>query len=140
MEKLILDASCGGRMIWFDKHHPAALYVDIREAPEGVVKERPKFHVKPDMIADFRALPFKDASFKLVVWDPPHLISLKETSMMRKKYGTLNKDTWRSDLELGFKECYRVLEDHGVLIFKWSEPKNDNRSVPLLEVLKLFPV
>ncbi|GBR74607.1 hypothetical protein NO1_1754 [Candidatus Termititenax aidoneus] len=29
--KKILDACCGGRMMWFDKHHPDVLYVDSRK-------------------------------------------------------------------------------------------------------------
>jgi len=30
MEKKILDVTCGARSIWFDKHHPAAVYCDKR--------------------------------------------------------------------------------------------------------------
>ncbi len=30
MEKKILDVTCGGRSIWFNKHHPAAVYCDKR--------------------------------------------------------------------------------------------------------------
>ena len=29
-EKLILDACCGSRMFWFNKHNPLALFVDKR--------------------------------------------------------------------------------------------------------------
>lgn len=28
--KLILDACCGSRMFWFNKHNPLALFVDKR--------------------------------------------------------------------------------------------------------------
>ena len=31
------------------------------------------------------------------------------------------RETWQSDLKRGFKECWRVLEDYGTLIFKWSD-------------------
>lgn len=31
-EKKILDVTCGGRSIWFNKHHPAAIYCDKRQA------------------------------------------------------------------------------------------------------------
>ena len=27
----VLDVTCGGRMMWFDKQHPLALYLDNRE-------------------------------------------------------------------------------------------------------------
>lgn len=30
MGKKILDVTCGGRSIWFNKHHPAAVYCDKR--------------------------------------------------------------------------------------------------------------
>ncbi len=36
---------------------------------------------------------------------------------------------------MGFQECYRVLEDFGVLIFKWGETETK-----ISEVLKIFPV
>lgn len=132
-DKLILDACCGGRMFWFDKQHPDTLYIDIEPRPKGIVKERPEFHVSPDVVMDFRSLDFPDKKFKLIVWDPPHLHSLTKTSMMRKKYGALNVETWRYDLGKGFDELWRVLDDYGTLIFKWNEAK-----ISLKEVLKCF--
>ena len=30
-DKKILDVTCGSRTIWFNKHHPAAIYCDIRK-------------------------------------------------------------------------------------------------------------
>jgi len=131
--KLILDACCGGRMFWFNKEHPRALYIDIRESPEGHISQRPNHHVKPDIIMDFRDLKFPDKTFKLVVFDPPHISSLTETSIMRKKFGALNAETWRYDLGKGFEECWRVLDDYGTLIFKWNEAE-----ISIKEVLKCF--
>lgn len=132
MKKIILDPTCGGRTIWFNKKHPYAIYTDIREEEKGLCSEQPEFCVKPDMIMDFRDLLFLDKSFKLVVFDPPHLKRLGETSIMKKKYGSLNSH-WQDELGKGFKECWRVLEDYGVLIFKWNE--ND---ILLREILKVF--
>lgn len=132
-DKLILDACCSNRMFWFEKEHPNAVYVDIREEEKGVCPERPNFHVKPDIVADFRDLPFEDKAFKLVVFDPPHLKSLSASSIMAKKYGCLNADTWRYDLSKGFEECWRVLDDYGTLIFKWNE-----HDIPLKEILACF--
>ena len=131
--KLILDACCGGRMFWFNKHHPDALYVDIEKRAKGVIECRPNFYVEPDMLADFRNLPFPDKKFKLVVFDPPHLKTLTKTSIMRKKFGSLNADTWQWDLRKGFEECWRVLDDFGTLIFKWNE-----HDISLKEVLEIF--
>jgi len=132
-KKYILDACCGGRMFWFNKKHPNTLYIDKRREEKGICKERPNFEVKPDKIMDFRALKFPDKSFKLVVWDPPHLIRAGENSIMGRKFGILNKETWAQDLKKGFEECFRVLENHGILIFKWNEC-----SIKTKEVLSLF--
>lgn len=132
-QKFILDACCSGRQFWFNKQHPNTLYIDIRKEEKGLCPERPNFQIQPDLIMDFRNLLFPDSSFKLVVWDPPHLKSLGATSIMAKKYGVLNKETWRYDLSKGFEECWRVLEDFGILIFKWNE-----EDILLKDILKLF--
>ncbi|HEJ0969168.1 TPA: class I SAM-dependent methyltransferase, partial [Escherichia coli] len=49
--------------------------------------------------------------------DPPHLERVGDNAWMGKKYGRLNKDAWRDDLRQRFKEAFRVLRPHGVLIF-----------------------
>lgn len=118
-EKLILDACCGSRMFWFNKQHPNAIYMDNREVETELCDGR-KLEVKPDIVGDFRNMPFADNSFKLVVFDPPHLNKLGKNSWMAKKYGTL-LPTWEQDIKEGFAECMRVLEPNGVLIFKWNE-------------------
>ena len=41
-------------------------------------------------------------------------------SRMCKKYGKLDKNTWRNELSKGFSECMRVLKDKGTLIVKFS--------------------
>ncbi|MBC0489716.1 hypothetical protein FSG65_023115, partial [Escherichia coli] len=48
---------------------------------------------------------------------PPHLERVGDNAWMGKKYGRLNKDAWRDDLRQRFKEAFRVLRPHGVLIF-----------------------
>jgi len=120
-DKLILDACCGGRMFWFNKKHPDVLYIDSRVALKGHYKEKPNHSVEPDIVMDFREMEFKDNSFKLVVFDPPHLHTLGKTSKFAKDYGRLNKETWEDDIRKGFDECWRVLDTNGVLIFKWNE-------------------
>lgn len=129
-DKDILDACCGSRMFWFDKEHPDVLFSDIRNE-EDILCDGRKIEVKPDVIADFRNLPFEDNKFKLVVFDPPHLNQLGKSSWMAKKYGVLGFD-WRNDLKQGFKECFRVLDLKGVLIFKWNEAQ-----IKVSEVLNL---
>lgn len=131
--KIILDACCGGRMFWFDKHQKNTIYIDNSHRSKGTSALRPNFECAPDVVMDFRALTFADCTFKLVVWDPPHLF-LGATSEMRKKYGSLDRATWKEDLKQGFSEIWRVLQSGGVLVFKWNEG-----SVPLKEILALFP-
>lgn len=126
-EKLILDACCGGRMMWFNKRHPNAIYIDERRLLNPKFKYHKGFKVDPDMIMDFRKLLFKDQSFKLVVFDPPHLSSINGKSWMAKKYGILEESNWKEFIKAGFEECWRVLEDNGVLIFKWSDAETSKK-------------
>ena len=141
-KQLILDMTCGGRTIWFNKNHPAALYCDIRKENKGFLKDRPNFSVDPDQVMDFRDLQFPDKSFKMVIWDPPHLMNLSKKSWIYKKYGSLDKNTWKSDIEKGFSEAWRVLDDYGSLILKWSSSSEERptREKKVQDMLKLFPV
>ncbi|MEJ8326067.1 class I SAM-dependent methyltransferase [Kosakonia sacchari] len=127
----ILDMCCGSRMFWFDKQDDRAVFTDIR-AEQHTLCDGRSLVISPDLIADFRALPFGDASFPVVVFDPPHLERAGENAWMGKKYGRLNKDTWRDDLRAGFKEAFRVLRPHGVLVFKWNETQ-----IPVSQILAL---
>ena len=129
MAQRILDATCGSRMIWFDKQHPDALYMDNRELTTTLCDER-VLNINPDVVADFRQMPFPDESFYLVVFDPPHLVRAGADSWLAQKYGLLSGD-WKTDIAQGFAECIRVLKANGTLIFKWNEDQ-----VPLGEVLK----
>lgn len=124
-------------MMWIDKHHPNAVYIDIRKAEKGHIQKgfNPNHEVNPDILMDFRKMDFPDKSFKLIVFDPPHLTSLKESSIMAKKFGVLNAETWQNDLRKGFKECWRVLEDYGVLLLKWNDIE-----ISYKKVLSLIPV
>lgn len=75
MQKPILDACCGSRMFWFDKQNPNVLFTDNRQI-ETTMKDRDKLRkleIKPDVIHDFTNMPYPDKSFKLVIFDPPHL-------------------------------------------------------------------
>lgn len=127
-----LDVCCGTRAFWFDKDNQDAVYCDIRDE----IIKLPDRHitVHPDIQCDFRALPFPDKSFPLVIMDPPHTTHAGKHSWLRQKYGTLEKD-WRSQLRDAFRECFRVLTPDGVLVFKWSEVE-----IPVREIAALSPV
>jgi SAM-dependent methyltransferase len=130
----VLDACCGPRMFWFDRADPRALFVDKRREACVADTRQGRRHivVDPDVVADFKALPFPDATFALVVFDPPHTFS-GEKGWMAKKYGTLKAD-WRDEIRLGFAECFRVLCPLGTLVFKWNEHR-----IPVATVLSLTP-
>ncbi|EJG2208694.1 TPA: class I SAM-dependent methyltransferase [Morganella morganii] len=118
--KPILDMCCGSRMFYFDKENPNVLFCDIRRERHILCDGR-ELDINPDVIADFRNLPFPDKSFEMVIFDPPHLVRAGENGWQRKKYGALDKESWRDDLAKGFGEAMRVLKPNGILIFKWNE-------------------
>jgi SAM-dependent methyltransferase len=130
--KSILDPCCGSKMFWFDRNNTDVLFGDIRNESHILCDGR-SLEVNPDIDLDFRDMPFKDGSFKLVVFDPPHFRHAGKQSWTAKKYGVLGEN-WRDDLKLGFSECFRVLANDGVLIFKWSEIQ-----IKTSEILKLTP-
>jgi len=137
-EKLILDACCGSRMFWFDKDNPKALFIDKRsetvKAKDSSCKTGIRtIEIRPDIVADFTEMPFENDSFYMVVFDPPHLKTLGDTSWMAKKYGKL-PNNWEQMLKKGFDECMRVLKPNGTLIFKWSEYE-----IKVNDILNLIP-
>ncbi len=133
MDKRVLDVACGSRMFWFDKYNPDVEYCDKRTIPYHEYYKGRYIEIAPDTVCDFTSLPFADGSYKLVVYDPPHLIRAGKKSWMALKYGRL-EGNWEAMLRKGFSECFRVLDTDGVLIFKWSEVQ-----IPLREILPLSP-
>lgn len=127
--KRVLDACCGSRMFYFDKQNPDVIYADNREIETTLCDGRALL-IKPDVHMDFRYMPYKDNTFKVVVFDPPHLIHAGTGSWLAKKYGVLPPD-WAGYLKQGFEECMRVLELDGLLVFKWNEDQ-----IPLSKVFQ----
>jgi len=131
--EIVLDPACGSRMFYFDKDDPRVVFGDIR-AEEHTLCDGRALTIAPDVLIDFRELPYSDGQFSVVVFDPPHLIRAGEKSWSFAKYGRLDS-TWRDDLTRGFAECFRVLRPDGVLIFKWNETQ-----IPVSQILALTPV
>ena len=148
--KEILDACCGGKMFYFDKQDERVLFQDIRDIETTLCDGR-HFEVKPDVQADFTNMPYPNETFRMVVFDPPHLLrnvgkskfadiygSLNPKARPKGyeyiKYGSLPNQNWRDLLKRGFAECFRVLKHGGFLIFKWNET-----DIKVTEVLKLTP-
>lgn len=127
-------------MMWFDREHPDVVFGDCRsetltvtDRSHGNASGTRTLRIEPDVLLDFRALPYPDGCFKLVAFDPPHLVRAGPRSWLAAKYGKLGED-WREDLRAGFAECFRVLSTDGVLVFKWNETQ-----VRVAEVLALTP-
>ena len=139
-QKVILDPCCGSRMMWFNSQNPMAVFGDCRaetisvpDRSHGRSNGSRVISIEPDTVLDFRALPFPDGSFRLVAFDPPHLVRAGKRSWLAAKYGKLSAN-WRDDLRRGFMECFRVLAPLGTLIFKWSEIQ-----ISVSEIIALSP-
>ena len=120
----ILDATCGGRMMWFEKNYPDAVYMDNYPRPLGCHPWQ-NFSCVPDIVADFTDMPFEDDTFDLVVFDPPHT-KLSPKSAVGIEYGSIDN---LAVVVAGFGECWRVLKPNGVLVFKWNEVRYTVRQV-----------
>lgn len=128
----VLDSCCGSKMFWFDKNNPCVIFQDKRTEDTELCDGR-SLIVDPDVIGDFTKMKWSDNWFKLVVFDPPHFSKLGDKSWLCVKYGKLPSN-WSEYIQEGFNECFRVLQDDGVLIFKWNETQ-----IKTGEILKCSP-
>lgn len=126
--------------MWHDRTNADVIFGDCRsetitvtDRSHGNAEGTRTLRIEPDVMLDFRALPYEANRFALVVFDPPHLVRAGPRSWLAAKYGKLSEN-WRDDLRAGFAECFRVLATDGTLIFKWNETQ-----VPVREVLALTP-
>ena len=135
-EKKILDATCGSRMMWFDKNNEHTIYADKRNENHILCDGR-ALEISPDVEMDFTNMPFESNTFSLVVFDPPHLKKLGTNSWLAKKYGKLFPG-WEMEIKAGFDECMRVLKPDGTLIFKWNE--NQIKINHIIEIIGVKPL
>ena len=75
MDKQILDVCCGSRMFWFDKSNPHTVFMDNRVLHDTLCDGR-KLDIEPDIVGDFRKIPFDNNTFHIVVFDSPHLLKV----------------------------------------------------------------
>lgn len=134
--KNIIDVCCGSKMFWLDKNRKDTVYMDKRKFEDTLCDGR-KLEVKPDIVADFANIPFKDNSFSLVIFDPPHLKNVGRNSWLAKKYGKL-ENNWKEEIKKGYDECQRILTKDGTLIFKWAT--RDITLKQLLDVINARPI
>jgi len=126
----VIDVCCGGKMWWYNKTRNGVLFMDKREISPGSVKGE-NWSCQPDLIGDYRAIPFDDETFYKVVCDPPHKIK-GDSGIITTKYGFLGQN-WQDDLSKMFNECWRILKPGGSLIIKWADV-----DVPPRKILDCF--
>ena len=127
--KPILDATAGNRAYRKNKNPPHTVFMD-----KEIGLSRP-----PDILGDWKNLPFRDNVFQHVEFDPPHSkFGLNSIHMNPLGHGQKGGGTWWGSLETGWygvfykaqKEFARVSDR---LCFKWN-----TTSHALDKVLKVF--
>lgn len=128
---MILDATAGNRKMWRNKNNPNIIYLDVERNLE----------VKPTIVADNTATPFRDKTFDTIFYDPPHaygsydfFYNFKTLDECRKVYPSARstpsyygwekfktKSSLIRHLYMASKEFKRILKDDGLLWFKWNE-------------------
>jgi SAM-dependent methyltransferase len=120
--KKILDATVNRGRFWIGSNRPV-LGLDID----------PKF--KPDVVADNRAIPLKDGSFDVVVYDPPHIPNQgKDKSKdFNTRFGLGSKSSHVNGYNFSHlyppfvAEAYRVLKPEGLLFCKMADYVHGHR-------------
>lgn len=92
----------------------------------GIQKPKFRFDIKPqdgaNGAADFRALPFKDQTFRGIMFDPPFLGGGGSQGVMCKKFGRMGRpeEVWALYRD-GLAELDRVLKSYGILVVKCQD-------------------
>jgi len=114
--KRILDATVNGGRFWRGSKRPV-LGLDIEASH------------RPSIVADNTHMPFRDAFFDVVVYDPPHIPNQGRDKL--KDFNTRFGLGLRSPKENGYtfshtyppfvREAYRVLKPEGILLCKITD-------------------
>ncbi len=111
---IVLDCTANTRKMWKGVVWGGeVVYSDIDPA------------VQPDVVTDFRSMPFDDATFDVIVFDPPHLpaaaASQKSDEGMVKRYGLAHSakaDNISALFDPFLREAARVLRPDGLVFAK----------------------
>jgi SAM-dependent methyltransferase len=93
----------------------------------------PHFH--PNVVGDNTDMPFEDAEFDVVVYDPPHIPNQgnDRTRDFNKRFGLVLKSpkengyTFSHTFPPFLREAYRVLRNEGILFCKITDYIHDHR-------------
>ena len=106
-------------MFWYEKDLPLVTFQDVRAGVKEYSGGR-KIRIEPNHVGNVTNMDFADETFDVVIFDPPHMVRAGKTSWLNIKYGKLPED-WRTFFAKAFCECFRVLKEDGIMIFKWNE-------------------
>lgn len=118
----ILDATVNAGRFWVGSSRPViGLDIDPRH--------------KPDVVGDNTAMPFVDASFDVVVYDPPHVPNQgrDRTKDFTTRFGLVGKATPQQGYNFTHtfppfvREAYRVLRPSGVMFAKLTDYVHGHR-------------
>jgi SAM-dependent methyltransferase len=120
--KKILDATVNKRRFWVGSSRPVT-GLDIDPAHN------------PDVVGDNTAMPFKSATFDVVVYDPPHIPNQGRDKVkdFNTRFGLVVKSSAENGYNLThtfppfMKEAYRVLKPEGVLFCKIADYIHNHR-------------
>jgi hypothetical protein len=94
----VLDCTYGAGAFWKNGHDGLALTTLDKDPAR-----------KPDIVADFTALPFAGGSFHAVVFDPPHRCDNGKASIMGARYGGFRDAAeMEAAIRAGAREAWRV--------------------------------
>jgi hypothetical protein len=118
----ILDATVNGGRFWRGSQRPV-IGLDIN------------YRYRPDVVGDNLYMPFRDGSFDVVVYDPPHIPNQgKDRSKdFNTRFGLVLKSSAAqgynfSHLYLPFvHESYRLLQPEGILLCKIADYVHNHR-------------
>jgi len=122
----ILDATSNTGKMWKGCSYAPAVRMDID----------PTF--APDVVGDFRAMPFENESFDLIVFDPPHLpvaaASPNSSGIWRERYGITSDsgrgrdgDSVSGQFSPFLSEAKRVLCAEGIVLAKLADIIHNHR-------------
>jgi len=118
----ILDATVNGGRFWRGSKRPV-IGLDIEAAH------------KPNLVADNTAMPFRDGSFEVVVYDPPHIPNQGRDNKkdFNKRFGLVlrspkeNHYTFTHTFPPFLREAFRVLKGEGILLCKITDYVHHHR-------------
>lgn len=118
----ILDVTSNQRRMWSGVTGHQVTYLDI------------DFSVAPTVVGDFKNLPFRDSSFDVVVFDPPHLPAAAASPFSDMAFGRrygLKSSPSGDGIEVQFKpflaEAERVLRRDGLIFAKLKDFVHNHR-------------